>query len=62
MPSKEDLIKRFKSYMKYDLSLAENSIESYKRDVEEFFNFFNDYKLAPSDIVSYMSYLRKKDL
>jgi len=62
MPSKEDLIKRFKSYMKYDLSLAENSIESYKRDVEEFFNFFNDYKLAPSDIVSYMSYLRKKEL
>ncbi|MGB9731456.1 MULTISPECIES: site-specific tyrosine recombinase/integron integrase [Calditerrivibrio] len=57
-----ELVKKFQNYMKYDLSLSENSIEAYKRDIMELTRFTKNYDLTPSDMVSYMSHLRKKGL
>lgn len=62
MSINDDLIKKFQNFMKYDLSLANNSIEAYTRDILEFSLYTKDYNLTPSDIVGYMAHLRKKGL
>ncbi|MEF3254845.1 MAG: tyrosine recombinase [Deferribacterales bacterium] len=54
--------KEFKNYLKYDLSLSENSIIAYCQDIDKFLEFNSSIYADEEKIVSFMSHLRKNNL
>ncbi|MCX8084044.1 MAG: tyrosine recombinase [Calditerrivibrio sp.] len=58
----DKLLKNFKSYLKYDLSLSENSIIAYLKDAENFLSYKGTYKVSNDDIISFMTFLRRSGL
>lgn len=53
------MIDEFKSYLKYEKFLSNNTIEAYQADIKEYFDFFNNdiLNLTYEDNLEYLSYL-----
>ena len=60
-----ELIIEFLRYLLIDKGYSNNTIESYKRDLEKFLEFNNDKnidKISNGDLKEYIKYLNKENL
>lgn len=50
------------NYLKIERQLSNNTIDSYKRDLEDFYKFTNkSYKfITKDDVINYLGYLNNK--
>lgn len=57
-----DEIKEYITYLKIERQLSPNTIDSYERDLEDFYKFTNkSYKfITKDDFINYIAYLNKK--
>ncbi len=56
-------VNEYYEYLEYEKGYSDNTLINYKRDIEEFYNFFNDLiKVDYSIIKKYMALLYDKDL
>ena len=53
----------FKQYLRFELGMSDNSVISYLQDLETLFKFYkgNLVNINPTDIVSFMSFMRKNN-
>ena len=53
----------FKQYLRFELGMSDNSVVSYLQDLETLFKFYkgNLVNISPTDIVSFMSFMRKNN-
>ena len=53
----------FKQYLRFELGMSDNSVISYLQDLESLFKFYkgNLVNINPTDIVSFMSFMRKNN-
>ena len=62
----EKQIKLFLDFLKNDKKLSDNTLQSYRRDIEQYEKYVNEnqinyLKATDETIVGYMDYLRKED-
>ncbi len=58
------VFKNFKQYLRLELGMADNSVEAYLLDVENFAQYYkkNIINIKPEEIISYMAFMRRAGL
>ena len=62
----EKQIKLFLDFLKNDKKLSDNTLQSYRRDIEQYEKYVNDNKInylkaTEETIIQYMDYLREEN-